>query len=114
MIDGQWVTHLTKNHVPIKALENSRRNLPKTVRNKVWNEHMGRKNGIGDCWCCKSEEISQQNFQAGHIIAFSKGGSNKPNNLRPICSSCNGGMGNKNMKVFMEENGFSNELDCFD
>ena len=43
-----------------------------------------------------SNKIHKSKFEAGHIIAESKGGETILDNLRPICKSCNSSMGNKN------------------
>jgi len=40
------------------------------------------------------------------VIAESKGGEMKLENMRPICKKCNASMGNKNMDNFIEERGF--------
>jgi 5-methylcytosine-specific restriction endonuclease McrA len=44
----------------------------------------------GLCWICKApyREID-------HVIPLTKGGTNWPANLRPICRSCNASKGNK-------------------
>lgn len=49
------------------------------------------------CWICGKdyEEID-------HVIALSRGGSNWPANLRPICKSCNSGKRNKDYKTYLE------------
>lgn len=49
------------------------------------------------CPCCCTEPITIKNHDIGHIVAFSRGGSDNFNNLRPICGHCNKSMGAKNM-----------------
>jgi 5-methylcytosine-specific restriction endonuclease McrA len=44
--------------------------------------------------------INHRNFDAGHIIAKSNGGTDEISNLRPICSDCNGSMGTMNLEDF--------------
>lgn len=52
---------------------------------------------LANCLCCGTEPITFNNHEIGHIEAFSKGGSDSFDNLRPICANCNRKMGNKNM-----------------
>ena len=51
----------------------------------------------GMCLCCASEPITVKNFDIGHVVAFSRGGSNEIENLRPICGYCNNSMGTQHM-----------------
>jgi 5-methylcytosine-specific restriction endonuclease McrA len=72
-----------------------RKSLPKAVREQVWLKDMG-KEFEGKCmidWC--ANDITVFNFQVGHNIPVSKGGSDKLNNLHAICCRCNSCMGNK-------------------
>ena len=41
-----------------------------------------------------------ENFECGHIIPVSKGGTNIVSNLKPICSACNKSMNNSNLEEF--------------
>ena len=77
-----------------RMFSTKRKNLPRAVREQVWLKDMG-KEYEGKCkidWC--NNEITVFNFQVGHNIPVSKGGNNKLNNLKPICSSCNLSMSN--------------------
>jgi hypothetical protein len=58
---------------------------------------------IYDCVCCNQQPITLKNFDVGHIEAFSKGGSDDFDNVRPICGNCNGAANNKNMILFQRE-----------
>ena len=44
--------------------------------------------------------IESRNFEAGHVIPWSKGGPTQIYNLRCICVGCNRSMGNKNLNDF--------------
>ena len=69
--------------------------IPAALRQQVWLQKMG-KVFDGKCkttWC--SNTISNFNFECGHNIPESKGGSTTLENLEPICRQCNGSMGNK-------------------
>lgn len=78
-----------------------RKAIPKTLKNKVWDNYIGRQKGEGECYCC-GKMIDSKDFECGHIIAVAKGGSTTLDNLRPICSCCNKSMGTKNMNSFKE------------
>jgi len=69
--------------------------LPKRIREVVWNTYNG-ETYSSKCyvpWC--SNMINVFNYQVGHDIPESKGGTYDIGNLRPICSNCNLSMGNK-------------------
>jgi 5-methylcytosine-specific restriction endonuclease McrA len=77
-----------------------RRKIPAAVRFALWNATFGEHQGSGTCQCCK-RVVTQQAFEAGHIVAVSRGGSDSISNLRVICALCNRSMGNTNMDEFM-------------
>ena len=76
-----------------------KKKIPKSVRNDVWDEHIGKKYGIGTCYVC-GQEIRASHFECGHIIAESKGGKSTIDNLRPVCERCNKSVGTMNMDEF--------------
>lgn len=69
-------------------------------RKNCWNEYIGKDVGTTKCLCCQRTDISQLDFECGHVVAEAKGGSNSISNLRPICRSCNGSMGTENMREY--------------
>ena len=72
-----------------------KKTIPKAIREQVWLKFMG-KTFEHKCyidWC--SNTISVFDFQVGHDIPESKGGTLNLNNLKPICSRCNQSMGNQ-------------------
>ena len=87
-----------------------RKSIPKTLKNDVWDKYIGRKKGIGQCFCCK-KNIDSKNFECGHIIASSKGGKTIIQNLRPICSCCNKSMGTENLRQFKKKYYKTAEID---
>lgn len=73
-----------------------RKSIPKSLRQQVWVKYCGTKNYETKCfidWC--KNMINPFNFEVGHNIPHSKGGSDSIDNLRPICSLCNKSMGNR-------------------
>lgn len=69
--------------------------IPKRIREMVWttyNSTVFESKCYVD-WC--DNKINVFNFQVGHDIPESKGGTLDINNLKPICGSCNLSMGNK-------------------
>ena len=68
--------------------------IPKALREQVWLKHCGEVYSI-KCpviWC--KNKITVHDFQCGHNIPESKGGSTRIDNLIPLCSRCNLSMGN--------------------
>jgi len=69
--------------------------IPKRIRELVWTTHNG-ETFAHKCfvtWC--NNNINVFNFQVGHDIPESKGGTIDIDNLKPICGNCNLSMGNK-------------------
>ncbi|PNH08369.1 hypothetical protein TSOC_005130 [Tetrabaena socialis] len=90
----------------------SRRPLPRASRCAVWNRFFGEWAGVGACYCCR-REITQQNYECGHILAACKGGSDAISNLRPICTTCNRSMGSRHMDEFCGTTGMLGALVSF-
>ena len=70
-----------------------RRAIPKALREQVWIVHIGRvfEQKCKVKWC--ENKITPFDFEVGHNVPVSKGGTNDIDNLRPICSKCNKSMG---------------------
>jgi len=88
-----------------KSARKSKKAIPKKIKQLVWNNYIGEKNGAGLCQCCNKTEIKQMDFHCGHVISEKNGGEIVVKNLKPICSLCNSSMGSKNMDEFMKEFG---------
>lgn len=86
----------------IKPKEKYKQKLSTVLRFAVWNNTIGQKVAVHKCLCCNSNEISQQNFQCGHVISRFNGGEDVIDNLVPICGTCNGSMGTADMDSFMK------------
>ena len=71
----------------------TKKTIDKNIRNRVWTIYNG--NSLsGICYCC-NDPIVYSSFHVGHNKPKSKEGTDNLSNLRPICSSCNLGMGNR-------------------
>ena len=69
------------------------RALPRALREQVWIQFAGRvfQHKCIVPWCMNMMTVFD--FQVGHDIPESRGGSTEISNLRPICSRCNLSMG---------------------
>jgi len=97
------VVPMTETDAPQK--KKGKEKIPTSVKNTLWSLHFqGSLNGI--CQCCKTENISKNNFDCGHVLSEKDGGSVALSNLKPICRSCNSSMGTMNMNDFIKKYGF--------
>ena len=69
--------------------------IPGALREQVWRTWIGRKfeHKCLVSWC--ETIIDVFNFETGHRVPESKGGTLDIDNLRPICSKCNRSMGDR-------------------
>jgi len=82
-----------------------KQNIPKHIRDLVWNHYIGCDIPKHRCLCCKKIIIESRNFHVGHVLSENNGGTLEIGNLRPICSSCNLSMGTENMIDFVKKYG---------
>lgn len=68
--------------------------IPKALREQVWIQYYGPvfHNKCPTCWC--QNRVNVFDFQVGHNIPESKGGSTTIDNLIPLCGRCNLSMSN--------------------
>jgi hypothetical protein len=84
----------------------SRTNITKTLRNITWKANVGAK-FEAECFIGCGTIISVFDFEVGHVQAVAEGGSNEPENLKPICGTCNKVSGTMNMIDFIKKSGFN-------
>ena len=96
----RWVRDVLGVHPKVRP---PKRAVPKAIKKAVWAEFVGDR-ARTTCFCCRINPIEQIEYDAGHVIAESKGGPTTVKNLRPICSPCNGEMGASPMTDFMMSN----------
>ena len=85
-----------------KAVAARKRRVPSAVRVALWNAWHGREAGVGECHCCGCA-VTQQDFEAGHVVAAAHGGAARLDNLRVLCRPCNRSMGSRDMRAFIAE-----------
>ena len=78
-----------------KTNQKKKKNIPIKLKEEVWLKYFGKvyEHKCFIDWCTNT--INVFNFETGHDIPESKGGSIDIFNLYPICSKCNKSMGNK-------------------
>ena len=78
-----------------KSLHTYKEPIPKRIRELVWTTNNGEtfSHKCYVTWCDNNMNVF--NFQVGHDIPESKGGTIDIDNLKPICASCNLSMSNK-------------------
>ena len=78
-------------------------NIPKKLRDDLWNKLIGKSIGGAYCLICNNEKIYMNKFEAGHIISEKDGGTLSLDNLLPICPGCNRSMSSKNLNEWINE-----------
>jgi 5-methylcytosine-specific restriction endonuclease McrA len=91
----------------VKKEKYKKQPIPPELRYQVWDKYIGKETS-GLCLCCNTNKIvimghRKEVFEAGHIIAESKGGPTTLENLRPVCKKCNGQMTTRNMIELQKE-----------
>ena len=73
----------------------TKKKIPKALREQVWIQKIGKKfeAKCKTTWC--TNKINVFDFQAGHDIPESRGGTTDLENLVPICARCNLSMGSQ-------------------
>ena len=92
-----------------KKVKKTKQKIPPSVKNALWS-HYFESSLQGNCQCCKTEVISRNNFDCGHIISEKEGGEVTLDNLKPICRSCNSSMGTMNMNDFIKKYGLDKKI----
>ena len=75
-----------------KQVIQKRTAIPKALREEVWRKYIGTQyeSKCTVVWC--TNKITPFDYEVGHNIPHSKGGTSSVDNLRPICSRCNKSM----------------------
>ena len=79
-----------------KSPKKRRSNIPKRLKDDVWNTYVGHNKAQSNCGCC-GNPFGYNNFDCSHVISDKNGGQQTIENLRPCCASCNRSLGSKNM-----------------
>jgi 5-methylcytosine-specific restriction endonuclease McrA len=85
---------LTKTNEIQEPTTYQKAHIPKALREQVWIQYYGTvfHNKCPTCWC--QNRVNVFDFQVGHNVPESKGGSTTIDNLIPICGRCNLSMSN--------------------
>lgn len=83
--------------------------IPKAVKYALWNSTYGERTAVGPCKCC-GREVTQQSFEAGHVVPWIRGGSDSVANLRVVCRMCNASMGQTHLAEFKDRYFFAASL----
>lgn len=75
----------------MNAYEKDTKQITKALKKDVWKKCLENR-----CYICEEQNITEDNFEAGHIIAKSIGGPTVLDNLLPMCFDCNRNMGKRN------------------
>lgn len=80
--------------------------LSPKIRDEVWMKYCG-DHILSKCYVCEREiSYMQGRWECGHVISYATGGEDKVENLRPICFTCNRGMGTSHMKEYCINNNY--------
>lgn len=85
------------NSITERAMPLDDRQISKALRKLVWLKCVDEK-----CEICE-DEITEKEFEAGHIVARALGGQTEIDNLIPICFACNRGMGTRNAYEYKKD-----------
>jgi 5-methylcytosine-specific restriction endonuclease McrA len=80
-----------------RALPLDDRQISKSLKKLVWAKCVDEM-----CAICE-DEITEKEFEAGHIVARALGGQVNIENLIPICFECNRGMGTRNAYEYKKD-----------
>jgi hypothetical protein len=103
----KWVEDIITQYTGEKIQKmnrNSKKKIPKKVKNDSWDKYIGSSIGETSCIVCRHTKINSKCFDAGHIISEKNGGVINIDNILPICSGCNKSMGTTNMDEYIQIN----------
>jgi len=75
--------------------------ITKRQREFTWIRDIGDSKS-GKCYVC-NRTITDDNFEAGHVISKYNGGDDNVKNLRAVCIPCNRSMGTRNLEEFKKD-----------
>jgi len=84
-------------------MSSTKKTLSIVERRNAWYYRFGEDCGRTTCGVCLKRQITQMDHTTGHIHAEAKGGTSDPENLLPICDSCNRAMGTIDMRDFTRQ-----------
>ena len=101
---NNFIEFIKNQEIPlIHRWKKDKKRITKVKKKQAWFKEFGEKTiAVCPVSFCNTQIAYDKRyngvevFAAGHIISEYNGGEAEPNNLRPICKSCNSSMGSKN------------------
>lgn len=94
-----------------KGSRKTKKPLSGRFRQINWAKHVGTQTGACLCFTGCGKEITQLDFECGHIIAEAHGGASSHSNIVPICSKCNRSMGTESMVEYCSRHNWTPRAD---
>jgi len=97
--NGVGTYYQPKPQTETQNIRAKRNGVPGTLIEKDWNDVLEKHN-----FACVICGTNQDKLAIDHIIPVSRGGTNTPDNIQPLCKSCNSRKGNR-IATASRENG---------
>lgn len=107
----EWKNNIIKELEKKPSSKKIIKKLSLILRTQVWNRYIGLEKGLLKCPYCITHNISQLDFECGHIISRENNGSDDLSNLRPICNKCNKSLGKETLDIKKWDDGYDEQFD---
>jgi 5-methylcytosine-specific restriction endonuclease McrA len=107
----EWKNNIIKELEKKPSSKKIIKKLSLILRTQVWNRYIGLEKGLLKCPYCITHNISQLDFECGHIISRENNGSDDLSNLRPICNKCNKSLGKETLDIKKWDDGYAKQFD---
>lgn len=101
----EWIDKLiynsdndTLNNLEHLVNKKKRKFIAQKIRDIIW-EKYNNKSTNGKCYCCE-KDITNNDYDCGHIVSLKNGGIDDIENFAPICRKCNLDMGTMNLEEY--------------
>lgn len=103
---NNFIDWLIDNSIEPEHEKNIRITISEDLKNQIWIKEFEAKNS-GNCpiWGCKKvlDRTVSNSWHCGHLTSIKNGGSNKLDNFRPICPTCNSQMSDTNWNEYVDK-----------
>lgn len=107
----EWKNNIIKELEKKPSSKKIIKKLSLILETQVWNRYIGLEKGLLKCPYCITHNISQLDFECGHIISRENNGSDDLSNLRPICNKCNKSLGKETLDIKKWDDGYAKQFD---